>query len=320
MTIAKILVGLPSSMEIFKESRWRAHLPASLPDLPEEDIIPMLRRSVATIAYLLNGLSASQSFPIARPIMTEVSRERGQSADIASTTDPFAEELGEKLNSTPVYLTESSWYILVKGWMPSTPSAFQEEWDLHPEDRHPIKMFGRVVYEKRWSQSWGVSYSYSGGTNVARSVEESSMIPMLLQKANELTDSIQQENAYNGCLQNWYLPEDTIGLHADDEKVMRKGFPIFSLSWGGTRRFLFRPRDKSKEKVEIWLNDGDLLVMGGTCQETHQHEVPKRRVTMDPQTSNRINWTIRAFRTRTSTQAQRSSQRASQSKMITLYF
>jgi len=42
MTIAKILVGLPSSMEIFKGSRWRAHLLASLPDLP------VSRKSVGT--------------------------------------------------------------------------------------------------------------------------------------------------------------------------------------------------------------------------------------------------------------------------------
>jgi alkylated DNA repair dioxygenase AlkB len=213
-----------------------------------------------------------------------------------TNVDPFAEELGSQLNSTPVYLTNDSWYILAKGWMPSTPAAFQEEWSLHPEKRHPLKLFGRIVYEKRWSQSWGVSYSYSGATNVARPLHESNMVQLLLQKANELTTSLRgdDEEPYNGCLQNWYEPDDTIGLHADDERAMRQHYPIFSLSWGGTRRFLFRNK-ASKHKTELWLEDGDLLVMGGSCQETHQHEVPKRRVTMDPPTSDRINWTIRAF-------------------------
>lgn len=216
-------------------------------------------------------------------------------------TDPFAEELGSLLESEPVYLTTDakSWYVLAKAWMkPESTTQFQKEWDLHPTTRHELKLFGRVVRENRWSQSWGVSYSYSGSTNVARPADESEMVQALLKRANELTTSIQDENdtnPYNGCLQNWYEPDDTIGVHADDEKVMRQEYPIFSLSWGGTRRFLLRER-QTKKKTELWLEDGDLLVMGGTCQETHQHEVPKRRVTMDPPTSDRINWTIRAFR------------------------
>lgn len=214
------------------------------------------------------------------------------------TKDPLVERLSSELGAEPVYLSKGSWYILAKAWMlPPSAAAFEEEWNVHPKDRHPLKLFGKTVYEKRWSQQWGVSYSYSGSTNEAQPNEESKMVQLLLRKANELTRPLQTENdssPYNGCLQNWYEPDDTIGLHADDEKEMRQEYPIFSLSWGGTRRFLFRER-KTKKKTEIWIEDGDILVMGGTCQETHQHEVPKRRVTMDPPTSNRINWTIRAF-------------------------
>lgn len=221
-----------------------------------------------------------------------------RAAHSATKKSPLAEELGVKLDASPVYLTQDSWYIIAKGWMaPSTAAEFDREWSLHPAKRHPLKIFGRVVLEKRWSQSWGVTFSYSGFTNVARPVEESHMVQLLIQRANELTQSIQTDGdtePYNGCLQNWYEPNDTIGLHADDEKVMRQKYPIFSLSWGGTRRFLFRERASNK-MTELWLENGDLLVMGGMCQTTHRHEVPKRRVTMDPPTSNRINWTTRAF-------------------------
>ena len=75
-----------------------------------------------------------------------------------------------------------------------------------------------------------------------------------------------------------------------------------SLSWGGPRRFLFRARDDSpfpcvskKTPHEVMLRDGDLLVMGGLCQQTHKHEVPAVRKTKDPAPTPRINWTIRAF-------------------------
>lgn len=221
-----------------------------------------------------------------------------------SPRNEVAEELAKRLGTSVKYLTKdaNSWYLLKGGWWLPSSEEFSAEWDLHPKQRHKLKLFGREVEEKRWSQSWGVSYSYSGSTNVAKPFSESSNVTTaLIQQANELTKDVincEVTSPYNGCLQNWYQPEDTIGLHSDDESSQRKECPIFSLSWGGTRRFLFRSRDDKKHKTEIFLKDGDLLVMGGTCQETHQHEVPKRRVTMDPESSNRINWTIRAFKTK----------------------
>ena len=142
-----------------------------------------------------------------------------------------------------------------------------------------------------------------------RSTSRTLTLPTLLQKINNLVPESKAAldgktnkngNPYNGCLQNWYTPEDKIGLHSDDERSLLQEYPIWSLSWGGTRRFLFRRRTSKKnpspEKViELWLEDGDLLLMGGTCQLTHKHEVPNLRKTKDPPTSNRINWTIRAF-------------------------
>lgn len=210
-----------------------------------------------------------------------------------------AESIADGLGATAQYLTKDgeSWYILKQLWQPSSKEQFVREWALHPDTRHTLKVYGRAVQEKRWSQSWGVSYSYSGATNVAKPLNESDMVTALMEKCNVLVAGLIDNDTapYNGCLQNWYGIDDTIGLHADDEKAMRSEYPIFSLSWGGTRRFLFRARE-GKAVTELWLKDGDLLVMGGTCQTTHKHEVPPRRKTMDPPTSNRINFTIRAFR------------------------
>lgn len=130
-----------------------------------------------------------------------------------------------------------------------------------------------------------------------------------IQQQEDNEEEQQRSHPYNGCLQNWYTQDDTIGLHADDEKSMRTQYPIFSLSWGGPRRFLFRPKVTKKKSsnntskkqqpalgvVDLLIEDGDLLLMGGTCQQTHKHEVPKVRNTKDPPSANRINWTVRAF-------------------------
>ena len=118
------------------------------------------------------------------------------------------------------------------------------------------------------------------------------MVRDLIDAANIATT----QGYYNAVLQNWYEPDDTIGKHADDESSNRPDMPIWSLSWGGTRRFLFRAkRSPSHNVTELYLEDGDLLVMGGTCQQTHHHEVPKVRPTKDPPTKRRINFTVRAF-------------------------
>lgn len=218
--------------------------------------------------------------------------------------DKIAQALSRHFNSEVCNLTENgkSWYILCKSWLPSKPKEFEIEWNLHPNTRHSLKVYGRICQEKRWSQAWGVSYPYSGSIAIARPIHESYMLLTLMQKINalmnqlELTGKDSKPSTYNGCLQNWYGTSDVIGLHSDDERTMDRKYPIFSLSWGGTRRFLFRSKDPNDKSItELYLENGDLLIMGGTSQETHKHEVPKVRITKDPISSDRINWTIRSF-------------------------
>mmetsp|Transcript_20422 Transcript_20422/g.29115 ORF Transcript_20422/g.29115 Transcript_20422/m.29115 type:complete len:111 (-) Transcript_20422:961-1293(-) len=98
------------------------------------------------------------------------------------------------------------------------------------------------------------------------------------------------------------MPEHTIASHSDDERSMKNQSPIFSLSWGGPRRFVVRPKTTSSNKysncscADITLHSGDLLVMGGSLQQTHTHEIPKWRKTKDLYVpTRRINWTVRAF-------------------------
>ena len=53
---------------------------------------------------------------------------------------------------------------------------------------------------------------------------------------------------------------------------------------------------KSALSADLLIRDGDLLVMGGTLQQTHKHEVPSWRKTKDHFVpKRRINWTVRSF-------------------------
>jgi alkylated DNA repair dioxygenase AlkB len=79
-----------------------------------------------------------------------------------------------------------------------------------------------------------------------------------------------------------------MGYHSDDEKELGVNPVIASLNLGESRRFLFRHK-KTKEKHELLLNHGSLLIMQGAMQHHWQHAVPKE----PKKTKPRINLTFR---------------------------
>jgi len=95
------------------------------------------------------------------------------------------------------------------------------------------------------------------------------------------------------CLVNWYLDGNHyIGPHSDDEKQFGDNKPIYSLSWCATRQFkLLKKKDVDGIDYKIDLEDGDLIIMCGTCQKTHTHQVPKTKKC----NKSRINFTFRTF-------------------------
>jgi len=82
--------------------------------------------------------------------------------------------------------------------------------------------------------------------------------------------------------------QDSMGLHADDERELGVEPVIASVSIGGERNFRLRHRE-SKELVQITLGSGSLLVMSGLSQQCWMHDVPKTKRHVEP----RINLTFR---------------------------
>ena len=78
--------------------------------------------------------------------------------------------------------------------------------------------------------------------------------------------------------------------HADDEKELRPDGAIASVSLGEARRFVFRHK-AVKEKAEILLAHGSLLVMRGKTQTHWEHSLP----VMKRATGARINLTFRTI-------------------------
>jgi alkylated DNA repair dioxygenase AlkB len=78
--------------------------------------------------------------------------------------------------------------------------------------------------------------------------------------------------------------------HSDGETDLKKDGAIGSLSLGAERRFAFKHK-QSKEKVELILEHGSLLVMKGTTQTYWLHRLPPAKKII----AARVNLTFRTI-------------------------
>lgn len=69
---------------------------------------------------------------------------------------------------------------------------------------------------------------------------------------------------------------DSVAWHRDRELRDRATGTVAVLSLGGPRRFQLRPFGHKRGPARrLTVGGGDLVVMGGTCQRTWEHAVPK---------------------------------------------
>jgi alkylated DNA repair dioxygenase AlkB len=67
---------------------------------------------------------------------------------------------------------------------------------------------------------------------------------------------------------------DSVAWHGDYVARRMPEALVATISVGAPRKFLLRPSGGGKS-MALSLGWGDLLVMGGSCQRTYQHAIPK---------------------------------------------
>lgn len=68
--------------------------------------------------------------------------------------------------------------------------------------------------------------------------------------------------------------QDSVAWHGDYIARELPEAVVATVSFGEPRRFLLRPKSGGPS-IAYRLGWGDLIVMGGTCQRTYQHAIPK---------------------------------------------
>lgn len=148
-------------------------------------------------------------------------------------------------------------------------------------------IFGKRIITKRkvaWYGDTNYNYNYSNVTKQALAwTEELLELKKLIEKESNAT--------YNSCLLNLYHSgEEGMAWHSDGEKMLKKNGEIASLTLGAERKFSFKHKS-TKQKIDLVLERGSLLVMKDTTQTNWLHRLPPTKLIKTP----RINLTFRTI-------------------------
>jgi alkylated DNA repair dioxygenase AlkB len=154
-------------------------------------------------------------------------------------------------------LGSGAWLEEVPGWAQGSDGLFEALLDGAPWASHERRMYDRMVVEPRLTtRQWD---------------DPPSPLPAMAEALSERYDadlSVISANLYRDG-------RDSVAWHGDRVARHRAETVVAILSLGSPRRFLLRPKGGGRS-LRFEPAAGDLLVLGGTCQRTWEHSVPKR--------------------------------------------
>ncbi len=159
-----------------------------------------------------------------------------------------------------------------------------------PWQSDTVTLFGKTHVTKRqivWMGDDDLSYHYSG--HLRQTVAWTASVLQLKQVVKKQLASIGIDVAFNSCLLNYYpTGSEGMGYHADDERELGQQPIIAALSLGATRKFVLKHK-KTPDKVELYLESGQLIVMHGDTQKYWKHTITKTKTVSE----GRISLTFR---------------------------
>ena len=174
-----------------------------------------------------------------------------------------------------VSLSRGAWVDLRRGWVAGSGTVFGALAEAVPWRAERRHMYDRVVDVPRLLCFYG----------------EGEPLPHPL-----LTAALRALNAHYGaelgepfrtaglCL--YRDGRDSVAWHGDRTgRGSREDTMVAILSLGAPRAFLLRPRGGGGPSRRYEIGHGDLLVMGGSCQRTWEHAVPKTAQAVGPRIS-----------------------------------
>ena len=158
-------------------------------------------------------------------------------------------------------LDSRSWVDVAPGWLPEHAEVFdlllaQAGWQ-HRERW----MYDRTVAEPRLVASWGAD-----------------QLAELPEPLAEIRAAVSEHYraGFDSVLVNLYRDgRDSVAWHGDSIRHQLDDAIVVTVGLGERRRFLLRPGTSGPATHRLESGHGDLIVMGGQCQNDWQHTVPK---------------------------------------------
>jgi alkylated DNA repair dioxygenase AlkB len=183
-----------------------------------------------------------------------------------SLLDAFAEPalgaLGAEVRRTP--LVHGAWVDVRPGWLAGSGDVFSRLLETVPWRAEKRQMYDRVVDVPR------LLCFYGEDAPLPDPMLEAARRALNSQYGAELGESFRTAGL---CL--YRDGRDSVAWHGDTiGRGGREDTMVAILSLGTPRALLLRPRGGGSS-LRFELGHGDLLVMGGSCQRTWEHAIPK---------------------------------------------
>jgi alkylated DNA repair dioxygenase AlkB len=189
--------------------------------------------------------------------------------DLATTP-----ELRPLTGVTRRHLSQGAWIDHLPGWLSGGDEVFESLIHDVPWRTEQRPMYDAVVAVPRLVHTYGI------GKELPH--------PLLTRARDELSAhyaaELKEPFVTAGCC--YYRDgRDSVAWHGDNLGRGRTADTMVAIvSFGSTRKLLLRPRG-GRTEVTLPLSHGDLVVMGGSCQRTWEHAVPKTAQAVGPRIS-----------------------------------
>ena len=154
-----------------------------------------------------------------------------------------------------VELAAGAWVEHAPGWLAGHDALFDELERTAPWRRETMRMYDRTVEVPRLIAGLGTDHPLLETMRAALSARYG-------ERFVRVTGALYRDG------------RDSVAWHGD---TVARDLPealVATVSLGAPRRFLLRPA-AGGPSIAFALGGGDLLVMGGSCQRTWRHAVPK---------------------------------------------
>ncbi len=154
-----------------------------------------------------------------------------------------------------VDLGSGAWIEIARGWL-----------------RGDAQLFEHLLQTADWRDEERVMYDHM--VAVPRRIATIAQPHPMIARMRELLDARYETELVRISAALYRDGQDSVAWHGDYVARRMDEALVATVSLGGARRFLIRPKGGGPSLA--WsIGGGDLVVMGGSCQRTHEHAVPK---------------------------------------------